>query len=641
MEFPQAEAKRLLARSKLGLVLFYLAIVVVGLAILNIRMPPPEGGLALVSARFQPLTTLDQPAAEPETRVTLPHSVDVPGGARFWGGLYRFEILHHGRHGDVDEPLSVLIPGYTGRILVSINGTLLNDSQWTHSGLMANLTWPEIVLIPSALLRDGVNSLDVRLVTRIGLKSYLGRIHVGADRMLRPSFLVHHFLLVTAPRLLFAWQVAFGLSLVIVWAVRPTEWACALFALILFASAVGSLPIVLAEPLLSEVVVRLCNLAFTWQAALLVPFARCFVGHRPPAGLALLLALPLSVTAGFFLLSPDAFKSFSWYVVLPTALAMVVGTIAVFLNAAFRHGHGAAHVISGGALLALFIGLHDLPMLYTAAEDESLFVARFGMPVLLSVISGVLMWRFAMALNAVDRFNADLRRGIAAAESALRVSLAREHAQERAITLEGERSRLTRDLHDGLAGQLVSMVALSRRDDAGPGDFGTAARQALADLRLVIASMAEVGDDPGMVLANFRDHIQPQLRALGVTLDWRMTALPEVSGWSSSTALELFRLLQEATINAGRHSGADRVTIEIAPTEGGIRVVVADQGAGGAADRPGGYGLANMRRRAQVIGGRLTIESGPGGTRVILDLPRHDPVSPRLPDSAPRRHPPE
>lgn len=165
------------------------------------------------------------------------------------------------------------------------------------------------------------------------------------------------------------------------------------------------------------------------------------------------------------------------------------------------------------------------------------------------------------------------------------------------------------------------MVALSGRADADARDLGAAARRALADLRLVIASMAEVGDDPGMMLANFRDHIEPQLRALGITLDWWMHVLPEASGWSSSTVLELFRLLQEATINAARHSGADRVMIEISPTDGGVRVVVADRGKGGAADRPGGYGLANMRRRAQAIGARLAIDSYPGGTRVSVDLP--------------------
>ncbi|XEY17139.1 hypothetical protein ABMY26_08755 [Azospirillum sp. HJ39] len=51
-------------------------------------------------------------------------------------------------------------------------------------------------------------------------------------------------------------------------------------------------------------------------------------------------------------------------------------------------------------------------------------------------------------------------------------------------------------------------------------------------------------------------------------------------------------------------------------------MVVADDGRCGASDRPGGYGLANMRRRALAIDARLAIVFGPGGSRIMLDLPR-------------------
>ncbi|WP_345769746.1 hypothetical protein [Azospirillum thiophilum] len=84
----------------------------------------------------------------------------------------------------------------------------------------------------------------------------------------------------------------------------------------------------------------------------------------------------------------------------------------------------------------------------------------------------------------------------------------------------------------------------------------------------------------------------------------------------------MFRLLQEATMNAARHSGADWGTTGIRPTDDRVRVVVADEGRGGAPDRPGDYGLANMRRRALAIGARLAIVSDPDGIRIILDLPR-------------------
>ena len=130
---------------------------------------------------------------------------------------------------------------------------------------------------------------------------------------------------------------------------------------------------------------------------------------------------------------------------------------------------------------------------------------------------------------------------------------------------------------------------------------------------LVVASLADVQGDLGMILANFRDQIEPQVRNLGVTLSWHMSDLPPIGALSASETLELFWLLREATLNAARHSGADRVCIEIRAIDHGARIVISDRGGGGAAARPGGQGLPNMHRRAQAIGGRLTIDSGSTG----------------------------
>ncbi|CAO3450640.1 Two-component system sensor histidine kinase [Azospirillum argentinense] len=614
-----------LARRRGALALFYLTILALGIAVRFFQLPPPEGGVALDRALFQPLVDLDRPADGPETAVSLPHSMAVPGAGRFGGGLYRMDFVHspEDRSPEGDTPWSVLVSRYSGRILVRLNDVLLYDSEWRHSGQIVTLIWPAIIPIPAPLLKDGVNTVEIRTVMAFGKKSYLGRIHAGPDGLLRPVYQWHNFLLITLPQLLFAWEIAFGVLLVIVWAARRSELFYIVFAGILFFNSISHLALVLPDSLVLPSVMWLSNLSFSWVTALLIPFALSFSGRRLPPATLLLAVLPFGTTAGFFLLPPEQLQTLIWFIALPIAVILSAIAVAVLVHAAIRHHNDAAHVILGATLLAVLTLLHQAASLY-GATGEPLFISPFSIPVLmvLSVTSTVLMWRFATALNAVDQFNAKLRREIADAEAALRVSLTREQAQERAIALEAERSRLTRDLHDGLAGQLVSMVALSGRTGADARDLGSAARQALIDLRLVIASMAEVGDDPGMMLANFRDHIEPQLRALGITLDWRMHALPEASGWSSSTALELFRLLQEATINAARHSGADRVTIEILPTEDGVRVVVADDGSGGAADRPGGYGLANMRRRAQAIGARLAIDTQADGTSVVVDLPR-------------------
>lgn len=616
---------------RLALGLFYLTVLALGIGAPLVSLPPPEGGVDLDRAVFRPLEDPDRPAAAAEEPVSLPHSFRVPGAGRFGGGVYRLEFDYSP---DGSEPWSLLIPNYSGRILVRVNDTLLYDSDWTHSGKITTLIWPDIVAIPEPVLKIGTNLVEIRVVMLFGRSTYLGDLYAGPDSLLRPVYQQHRFLLVMLPQLLFAWQFAFSVMLLIFWAVRRSERSYVLYAGILFFNSMSNLVVIVPESLVHPLVMPLSNLAFSWVTALLVPFAFSFVNRPPPRASFLFAALPLGHNAAFLLLPPEGFHLLTWYVAVPVAVTLSCVALGVLFYAAFRQGNHGAHVILGATLLTLLMILHEAPILYGAA-GKRLFLNPFSIPVfmMLSVISTVLMWRFAAALYAVDHFNQKLRREIAEAEAALRIGLAREQAQERAIALEAERSRLTRDLHDGLAGQLVSMVALSRRADASVGDFGAAARKALVDLRLVIASMAEVGDDPGMMLANFRDHIQPQLRSLGVTLDWQMHALPEGSGWSSSTALELFRLLQEATINAARHSGADRVRIEIRPTGDGVRVVVSDKGCGGAADRPGGYGLANMRRRARTIGARLVIESGAGGTAVILDLPRltDEPASPARP----------
>ena len=86
----------------------------------------------------------------------------------------------------------------------------------------------------------------------------------------------------------------------------------------------------------------------------------------------------------------------------------------------------------------------------------------------------------------------------------------------------GERVRLMADLHDGIAGQLVSIIALGEQaEDPVAPEITRACHRALTDLRLVVDSMEDVGDDLGMMLAAFRDRIEPQLRRSGIRLDWR------------------------------------------------------------------------------------------------------------------------
>jgi signal transduction histidine kinase len=85
----------------------------------------------------------------------------------------------------------------------------------------------------------------------------------------------------------------------------------------------------------------------------------------------------------------------------------------------------------------------------------------------------------------------------------------------------------------------------------------------------------------------------------------------------------IFRIVQEALNNVGKHSNADWVDISVSKDDGGIALVVSDDGIGldmgmvlqNGADKT--LGLTTMRERTELLGGSFTIESASGGGTTI------------------------
>jgi signal transduction histidine kinase len=610
--------------SKIRSALFYAAALLVGLSIIFGELAPPQGAQIIASAVFTP----DPPAGESPETLPLPHRcrrADDKGGCV---GVYRMIFQHDRRQ---DGPLSVYLPTFSGGIVLSVNGVMLADSRRSQAGAVINQVGPLITLIPDVVLRSGANVLEIHLAGWGRLGGFIDRPAVGPDHALRPAYATREFVYGTLPRLLTAWQAALCLSLLIVWAGRREERMYLAMSGVLGFGVLQGAPLFFTATDWPEWVLRAANMTGIWQATLLPGIMAGLVGRRLPADGRLLSAPPLFLSFVYVVMTFDPATLQPWFAGLwlavgaPWTVAMLGWAVGIIIVAAFRDGHGAARFIFGTLVVVVMMAGYDLTVFLAPSSESYLALSRFASPLLMTAVSATLMSRFAAALTEVSRFNEVLRREKAAVEAALRASFAREQAQHRAAALESERLRLTRDLHDGLAGQLVSIVAQCALPNRDYQQIGTAARRALDDLRLVVASLDDVGDDLGMVLAQFHERIGPQLQAQGVALDWRMSPLPDIGGLRSEHALSLFRILQEAVTNAVRHSGGDAVAISMAPSERpdyAARIVVSDQGRGGFSDRPGGRGAANMRRRAAAMGADLAIESGPAGTRAIIHLPR-------------------
>jgi signal transduction histidine kinase len=87
----------------------------------------------------------------------------------------------------------------------------------------------------------------------------------------------------------------------------------------------------------------------------------------------------------------------------------------------------------------------------------------------------------------------------------------------------------------------------------------------------------------------------------------------------------VFRLVQEALTNVGKHSEAKHVEISIVEQDGSITATVSDDGIGFDPESTSrGFGLVGMRERAGLIGGGIELRSAPGeGTKVIATVPAH------------------
>jgi len=195
---------------------------------------------------------------------------------------------------------------------------------------------------------------------------------------------------------------------------------------------------------------------------------------------------------------------------------------------------------------------------------------------------------------------------------------------------EEERRRLARDLHDevnqALTAILLRLEALAQ--DSPPehaeevAELKRLASRAMDELLNLARQLRPAAlDDHGLVPA-----IEAQLRVFtertGIFAELSTEGDP--AGLDEEQQTALYRVTQEALVNAGRHGGGSRVQVELATIRGATELRVRDDGGGfePAAVRGDGLGLDGMAERARLVGGELDVRSAPGaGTEVTMRLP--------------------
>jgi signal transduction histidine kinase len=187
------------------------------------------------------------------------------------------------------------------------------------------------------------------------------------------------------------------------------------------------------------------------------------------------------------------------------------------------------------------------------------------------------------------------------------------------------RRRLEHDLHDG-AQLRLTWLAVRLGDAAGivrseSKLAGSLLEEAENELQLAIDELRELarGIHPA-VLVDLGLAEAIKSLALHSSIEVDLLELP--SGRLSSSAETVgYYVVAEAIANAQKHSGGSLVQVRASASRGTLRLEIADNGTGGAVERPGS-GLEGLRDRAEAAGGTMALESPPGGgTRVVVAIP--------------------
>jgi signal transduction histidine kinase len=221
-----------------------------------------------------------------------------------------------------------------------------------------------------------------------------------------------------------------------------------------------------------------------------------------------------------------------------------------------------------------------------------------------------------------------------AAHAAIAITNARLYERSHELSVLSERNRLALELHDAVSQKLFSVVltaeavtTLLDRDTSAARErvarLRELAEEALGELRSLIDELRPPDLDRDGLPGALRKQVEVLEGLHGIEIE--LDVDEAVAAEASERDLQILRIAQEALQNALRHAGAGRISVRLAPLDGGLALEVEDDGVGFVPDDPQlrsrRLGLTSMEERAERLGGRLEIKSSPtAGTTVRLEV---------------------
>ncbi len=284
---------------------------------------------------------------------------------------------------------------------------------------------------------------------------------------------------------------------------------------------------------------------------------------------------------------------------------------------------GEALGVWGNSRRALFLGIFYVGLLigvlYLLSDRTVFFDSLTGL-----LVNGGMIVLFMVMFN---RLFVERQKAIELAESleSANAKLAASSAKIESLTLQNERQRMARELHDtlaqGVAGLVLQLEAVKAHLGANRTERAAViVEQSITRARSTLAESRAAIDDLRATSTNVSDSVQGKVERFK-----QSTGIPcevEISVNENQLALETtnhaLNILNESLTNIARHAQATQVKIVFVIQNQNLQLEIRDDGKGFDVkqESKGHYGLVGMHERARLTGGQLAIESDANGTCV-------------------------
>jgi signal transduction histidine kinase len=562
--------------------------------------------------------------------VTLPYHWDRRHGGL--PGSATFEIPFTWR-GPPTRALSLYIPRIGNAYRLELNGVALQERGDLEAGDGDDYAKaPRLVDVPAAAVGEH-NLLRVQIRADSGRRGGLGTVVIGPDNEVDPLYradLVEQNGSSLAVMVLSLIVAATALAL---WLTqqdprhkpgrRDPVYLFVCIAELAWALRVGN--VLIDQPPLPWrpwSILMVAGLA-CWEAGMLAVCCEIARWTRHRWGRVLVMAWWLLPLAG------AAAANLSWqgHSTRPLSLfyalcAVVVAPVALGLGrAALRRGASTElRLIALAILVNAAVGVRDLWLFRFEASYGQTTWLRYSGALFGLALGYIVILRFRLANAALRDLLGNLAAQVAEREADLRASYRRVEQLARQQERAAERSRILRDMHDGVGAHLSSAIRQLQSGRSDAGEVLATLRDALEQLKLSIDAMNLPPGDINALLAGLRYRLEPRFAASDIRLEWAVEELEPLPRLDAAAMRHLQFMVFEALSNVLQHARAHVLRIEAQRAGQGARLRIVDDGRGFAGEAAAGKGLRSMRERAAAIGADLALSSEPGCTVVEISL---------------------